>query len=106
MQALIHAHTRQFSALGDINRHVDDPLGQSEQGNAGDQGDQKTMNASVSGQPPLPTEGSTAARAFLAGHLVTLEPEVANTVAHRQQQEKIKGGGEVQKIVAGSPEPH
>jgi hypothetical protein len=106
MQALIHAHTRQFSALGEINRHVDDPLGQSEQGNAGDQGNQKSMDAAVGRQPPLPTEGFSAARAFLTSHLVTLEPEIANTVAHRQQQEKIKGRGKVQKIVPGSPQPH
>ena len=106
MQALIHAHTRQLSALGYINRHVEYPLGQSEQGNAGDQGDQKSMDAAVGRQPPLPTEGSTAAWTLLAGHLVALEPEVADVVAHGQQQEKIKGGGEVQKIVPGSPETH
>ena len=87
---------------GDVNGDVDDPLSQSKQGDARDHRHQERVDPRMGHQPPLPAEGLATTGAFLAGHPVALEAEIADEVTHRQQQEEVEGSREVDQGKPGS----
>ena len=95
VENLIHPQAEQLATFGDVNADVDDPLGHAEQGDSRNHRHQDAVDRRMGHQPPLPAEGLATSGTFLAGHPVALEAKIADEVTHRQQQEEIEGGGEV-----------
>jgi hypothetical protein len=92
VQTLINCEVEHPFALRKINNKVQQPLRSQKKRLTGDQANKKCVGASVSGQPPFPTQCQIFPRAFLYCDFISLQWVVSKKMACCKKEKNIQKG--------------